>query len=102
MKFNDATDQLALEQALQEVFARTTSCVLDFSRHVPSVQFIREVVVGGPAPLVYGPDQVDACASQSGWHFTDPTRTAVELCGAACSQFQASGELDIEFDCYLE
>ncbi len=99
MKFHDATDQLALELALQEVFALSTSCVLECDRLLPEYVFIREVEVGGPDPLVYDGRLVDDCVNQSGWRYTDDTRTAIELCGAACGQFQRFGELTLEFNC---
>ena len=51
----------------------------------------------------YGMTEVDDCATEDGWHYVemmnpdDPVR--IELCGQACSDFQMTGMIDIQYRC---
>ncbi len=103
-KFYHATSELGLEQAFQEVFMLSISCTIDLGRSLEDYVFIRQIEVGTPGgdPLEYGGSEVQDCAKESGWLHTDATRSAIKLCGDACTNFQATGELDIVLDCYVE
>jgi hypothetical protein len=100
-KFYNAGDQDQLMAALLEIAGLTTSCTLEFSQPLHDGVFVEQVDIdpAGPAPLFYGPDEVQDCAAESGWRFTDESRSGIELCGEACSLYRASGVADIRLDC---
>jgi hypothetical protein len=100
-KFYNAANQVELQAALMEVTEVITSCTFELSMPLHSDQFVRDLDVDpdGAAPLMYGKEQVADCATESGWHFTDETESAIELCGDACTLFKASGDVEIVFDC---
>lgn len=47
----------------------------------------------------YGHVAAADCASEDGWHYTDPTPTAIELCGAACDDLRLTGAVDVDYSC---
>jgi len=49
----------------------------------------------------YGNVKVADCDTEDGWMFLPDAEnpTQVKLCGAACTDFQMSGALDIEYRC---
>lgn len=98
-KFHSARDQPGLQAALRQISQQVTSCTLTFDRPASTSESLREVEVGGPQPLVHGDDEVDDCAGESGWRYTDAQRSGLELCGDACAQYRMFGELTVTFDC---
>ena len=42
--------------------------------------------------------QVTDCATEDGWHYLDPG-ISLELCGAACRDYQSAGVLDAQYRC---
>ena len=52
----------------------------------------------------YGKVQVKDCATESGWQYVtpdpmNPDLVQIELCGQACTDFQQSGSIDIQYRC---
>ncbi len=100
-KFYNTQNQVELQAALEAISQEITSCTFPLSAPLEKYQYVRELTVQTPSdPLGYGMDEVADCAAESGWHFTDDTRSAIELCGDACSAYKATGKVDIVFDCY--
>ena len=101
-KFYNTANQVELQAALMSISETITSCTFDLSMPVnPSLQEMKELAVDkdGQNPLLYGKMEVTDCATESGWHYTDETRSAIELCGDACTLFKQTGEVDIVFGC---
>lgn len=99
-KFYNTQNQLELQAALEAISQEITSCTFTLNAPLKKYQYIRELVVQSKAdPLEYSKTEVTDCAAESGWHFTDDTRAAIELCGDACTAYKATGEVDIIFDC---
>ncbi len=100
-KFYNANNQLELQAALMAISEVITSCTFKLTVKLDKYTHVKRLAVGtGPDALVYGKDQVSDCDTESGWRFTDDTLTAIELCGAACSTYKSTGEVDIEFECF--
>lgn len=92
-RFHAVGDEAALTAALTAIVRAELSCVvtLDPTPHYPESV---EVEVNG---INYGKQQVRDCASEDGWHFVDAS--TIELCGAACRDFQEIGSLDALYRC---
>ena len=100
-KFFNTTNQDELEAALQMISMQILSCTLDLD---PSPVYLEYVEV--TVKEEYGKDQVADCATEDGWHYVpkvdpnDPNEPVrIELCGAACSDFQMTGTIDIQYRC---
>lgn len=100
-KFFNTTNQEELEMALQMISMQILSCTLDLD---PSPVYLDYVEV--TVKEEYGKDQVKDCATEDGWQYVpkmdpnDPNEPVrIELCGAACSDFQKSGMIDIQYRC---
>jgi Mg-chelatase subunit ChlD len=95
-KFYNTTNQDELQAALQMISMQILSCVIDLT---PTPVYPKDVDV---AP--YGKVQVNDCMTEDGWMYLpeDPMKPGVlriELCGQACTDFQMSGQLDIQYKC---
>lgn len=97
-KFYGATDQSGLVAAL-EAISREMSCIVALT---PRPHYPLSVEIDP-----YGNQHVDDCATEDGWMYlpkldpndkTEPLRIA--LCGKACSDYQSSGVVDIEYHCH--
>jgi hypothetical protein len=93
--FYDSKNQIELQEALTQISVDVLSCeiVLD---PVPVFPDYVEVSVMGTS---YGSDPVEDCGSEDGWMWTTPEKDTILLCGAACSTFQMTGELDAQYLC---
>ena len=97
-KFFNTTNQEELQAALEMISMQILSCTLDLN---PAPVYLDYVEVS--VKEVYGKTQVTDCATEDGWHYVpmanpdDPVR--IELCGAACSDFQVTGMIDIQYRC---
>jgi Mg-chelatase subunit ChlD len=97
-KFYNTTNQDELQAALDMISMQILSCTIDLS---PSPVYLDYVEV--TVKEKYGKLQVTDCATEDGWRYVeqvnpdDPVR--IELCGAACSDFQMSGMIDIQYRC---
>mgnify|MGYP000222786780 CR=1 FL=1 len=90
--FYETTSQIELQAALQQIVDDTLSCVIDVDPE-PAEPELFEVWIGK--------NQVAAaadCAKESGWVWTKP-HAQIELCGQACSDFQMTGMIDIQYRC---
>ena len=100
-KFFNTTNQEELEAALQSISMQILSCTLDLDPAPVYLDYV-EVTV----KEMYGKDQVADCASEDGWQYApkmdpnDPNEPVrIVLCGAACSDFQMTGMIDIQYRC---
>jgi hypothetical protein len=107
-KFYNSRNQIELQAALEAISQAITSCTFKLNTPLNEYQYVRELIVQtdkdpmtepNSDPLEYKTDQVKDCATESGWHFTDATRSEIELCGDACSAYKSSGKVDIIFEC---
>ena len=104
-KFYNSLNQLELQAALEAISKEITSCTFTLSEPLTDSQYVRELNVQldkdpkTDTALEYGKEQVTDCATESGWHFTDETRSAIELCGDACTTYKSISLVDIIFDC---
>ena len=101
-KFYNTANQLELQAALMKISELITSCEFPLSKPVnENLQRLEELVVDqmGSNPLVYDKNEVADCATESGWHYTDETKSAIELCGDACTLYKQTGDVDIVFGC---
>jgi len=97
-KFYNTTNQDELQDALNMISMQILSCVIELN---PTPVYPKNVEV-----TPYGDVQVKDCATEDGWMYLpkmnpdDPDEPLrVELCGAACTNFQMSGKLDIQYRC---
>jgi hypothetical protein len=94
-KFYNTTNQNELQAALDMISMQILSCTIDLN---PLPKYPKNVEVSP-----YGNVQVMDCMTEDGWHYLpqvnpdDPLQ--VELCGKACSDFQMTGKLDIQYRC---
>lgn len=94
-KFFNTTNQEELQAALEMISMQILSCTLDLS---PAPVYLDYVEVS--VKDLYGKDQVMDCATEDGWKYVsmeDPI--TIELCGKACSDFQMTGTIDIQYRC---
>ena len=101
-KFFDATDEAALADALFTIARQTIACTLEFQDPVDADKYAIthvEVWAGDLRTETYGSQPVDNCAAESGWRFVEGDRTQVELCGEACTLFQAEGAVWFGISC---
>ena len=94
-QFYNSQNQIELQDALTAIAQQVLPCVIDLDP-VPVYPNFVEVEVNGTN---YGNTQVMDCASEDGWQFVDDTYAQIELCGAACTGFQGSGNLDAQYKC---
>jgi hypothetical protein len=108
-KFFNTTNQDELQSALQMISMQILSCVIELD---PTPFYPDNVEVNGfrEGQPVADPKQpkvpITDCASQDGWMYlpkidpNDPDElTRIELCGQVCSDFQMSGQVDIQYRC---
>ena len=107
-KFFNTTNQDELQAALQSISMQILSCTIDLD---PTPMFPNSVEVDGfREGLPVGPDDdqipITDCKTQDGWQYlpkidpNDPNElTRIELCGTACTEFQMSGKVDIQYRC---
>jgi hypothetical protein len=97
-KFFNTTNQEELQAALEMISMQILSCTIDLS---PAPVYLDYVEVS--VQDKYGKVQVTDCATEDGWQYVpqgdpaDPVR--IELCGKACSDFQMTGMIDIQYRC---
>ncbi|MCA9691678.1 MAG: hypothetical protein R3A51_18600 [Nannocystaceae bacterium] len=94
-RFYNTINELELEAALEEIIEEVLSCTIAVD--LPDYT-TPEVTVGETKYEEPLPDGAD-CETESGWRFTDASMTAIELCGAACANYQTSGAVEIDFVC---
>jgi hypothetical protein len=108
-KFFNTTNQDELQSALQMISMQILSCVIELD---PTPFYPDNVEVNGfrEGQPVADPKQpkvpITDCANQDGWMYlpkidpNDPDElTRIELCGQVCSDFQMSGQVDIQYRC---
>ncbi|MCA9716832.1 MAG: VWA domain-containing protein, partial [Myxococcales bacterium] len=97
-KFYNAVNKIELEAALQQIFtSEVLSCKITLN--VPDMKMFSKVEINGveyPDPIA---DDVD-CATTDGWRYTDESETEIELCGAACTDYQTLGTVQLIYSCF--
>lgn len=90
-KFYDAGDAGELAAALTAIGEQMSSCVLEFNEPISEDTYVVDLVRvwTDDEELVYGPEQVGERAGESGWRFL----------GAACTLYQARGEVGFGIGC---
>ncbi len=83
----DAADGVALQAAFEDIAQSVVSCVYALGERPGTDRDDVNIYFDGD---VVGLD--DRCASGTGWHWTDATRTRIELCPVACGTLQ-NGEV---------
>ncbi len=110
-KFFNATNEGELQAALELISGQISSCTitLDPRPVYPNwveVNGFREGIPVGPLEAQM---PITDCMTQDGWFYLpridpqdwdEPVR--IELCGAHCSNYQMSGEVDIQYRCWGE
>ncbi len=97
-KFFNTKNQDELQAALEQISMQILSCTIDLSPTPKYLDYVEVTVMDE-----YGKEQVMDCAAEDGWHYLemanpdDPVR--IELCGKACTDFQSSGAVDIQYRC---
>jgi len=97
-KFFNTKNQEELQAALEMISMQILSCTLDLDPAPVYLDYVEVSVMEQ-----YGKVQVGDCATEDGWQYVekvnpeDPVR--IELCGAACSDFQMTGMIDIQYRC---
>jgi hypothetical protein len=94
-KFFNANNEVELMEALSEIAGQVTTCVVPLATASMHPDFVEISIAGVEIP------RVEDCATEDGWVWVDPDGPydAIELCGAACSQLAAAGDVDITFAC---
>jgi Mg-chelatase subunit ChlD len=94
-QFYNSQNQIELQDALTAIAQQVLPCVIDLDP-IPVYPNFVEVEVNGTN---YGNTQVTDCDTEDGWQFVDDTFAQIQLCGAACTGFQGSGNLDAQYKC---
>lgn len=90
-KFYSVEDQAALAGALDAITAEL-GCTMQLDDAVDTELEARAYVDGQPFALV------SDCESEDGWMY-GADGTSITLCGQACADFQASGDIELEYVC---
>jgi hypothetical protein len=93
-KFHNAADELQLRAALEEIIRAALPCTLLLDPP-PSIPVSIEISVAG---VDYGKPHVTDCATEDGWRHLEPG-LSIELCGAACRDYQSVGALTAHYRC---
>ncbi|MEZ4381033.1 MAG: VWA domain-containing protein [Nannocystaceae bacterium] len=93
--FYNSLNQIELAEALTSISEEVLPCLIPLEP-VPQYPNEVQVSVGG---VDYLDTKVTDCETEDGWMFADEKMDAILLCGAACSDFQMTGELDAQYKC---
>ena len=94
-QFYNAQNQIELQDALTAISQQVLSCIIDLDPPPVYPDFV-EVKVD---EMNYGKMQVTDCDTEDGWMFSNPEKSQITLCGAACTQFQMTGNIDAQYKC---
>ena len=95
-QFYNSQNQIELQDALTAIAQQVLPCVIDLDP-IPAYPSFVEVEVNG---VNYGKTQVTDCDTEDGWQFVgEDLFEQIQLCGAACTGFQGSGNLDAQYKC---
>ncbi|MBA3549865.1 MAG: VWA domain-containing protein [Nannocystis sp.] len=103
-KFFNPTNEGELQAALELISGQILSCTFTL---YPTPIFLGYVEVNGfKEGTQAGSSDLTDCMTQDGWDFLPPIDPQdsdeplrIELCGAACSDYRMSGEIDIQYTC---
>jgi hypothetical protein len=93
--FYQTVNQGELQDALQQIVDDTMSCVVDLNPLPPEPEHVSVFIGGVEVP------QITDCANEDGWMYVPPNPPwdQIELCGTACDDLKAQGEVYIEYYC---
>jgi len=93
--FYETTNQIELDAALQQIIDDSMSCVVELDPLPPFPEDIKVFVDGEEL------DEITDCATEDGWMYVPPypPYDTIELCGTACVDLKATGEVYIEYYC---
>jgi hypothetical protein len=92
--FYQTVNQVELQDALQEIIDDTLSCIVDLDPLPPEPENISVFIGGVEVP------EITDCATEDGWMYVNPPPyDQIELCGTACTDLKAQGEVYIEYYC---
>jgi hypothetical protein len=93
--FYSATNEIELQDALQQIVDDASSCVVDLDP-APNFPNLLEVQVDG----MDVPHVMD-CTMENGWVYTNPNGPydQIELCGTACDDLKLFGSADVFYFC---
>ncbi|MEZ4451384.1 MAG: VWA domain-containing protein [Nannocystaceae bacterium] len=94
-QFYNAQNQIELQAALTAISQQVLPCVIDLDPPPKYPDFVMVQV----DDVDYGKTQVTDCESEDGWIFSNPEKTQITLCGAACEKFQMTGNIDAQYAC---
>ena len=94
-KFYNATNQIELGAALDQIIADALSCVIPLKEPPAKPELTKVKVLGADVKHVMD------CAKENGWVYTNPNGPydAIELCGTACTNLKQSGKAEVNFFC---
>jgi hypothetical protein len=93
--FYQTQNELELQAALQAIVDDAASCTATLDPPPPFPELVTVRIGGVEVP------QVEDCASEDGWVYTDPNGpyASLVLCGAWCEQVASSPALEAEYFC---
>jgi hypothetical protein len=93
--FYETNNQIELEAALQQIIDDSMSCIVELDPLPPFPEDIKVFVGGVEIP------EITDCATEDGWMYVPPfpPHDTIELCGTACTELKATGEVYIEYYC---
>lgn len=94
-QFFNATNEIELQEALQEIAGQVVSCTIQLDSEPDAPLFVEIEIGGEMIPFV------EDCETEDGWVYVNPDGPydSIELCNAACDSLAESGELDATYGC---
>jgi hypothetical protein len=94
-QFYQTTNQLELQDALQDIIADALSCVVPLDPEPAFPELLQVIVDNMDVP------QVMDCATEDGWVYSTPAGPydSIELCGTWCDALKDTGSLTAEYYC---
>ncbi|MCA9658487.1 MAG: VWA domain-containing protein [Myxococcales bacterium] len=93
--FYNSLNQIELQEALTSISKQVLPCEIPLDP-VPDFPDWVEVKVGDGK---YQKTAISDCATEDGWMYVDDAKDSILLCGALCSEFQMTGDLDAQYRC---
>jgi len=94
-KFYNVKTDTEMAAALAEIADGLIPCTLFLNFELPLFEFLELTVNDVP----YGKASGVECTELDGWRWVDETHLGIELCGQACLDFRASGDIDARVRC---
>jgi hypothetical protein len=94
-QFYQTTNQLELQDALEQIVAQALSCTVPLDPEPPFPDLLEVVVADMDVPAVMD------CATEDGWVYTNPggPYDSIELCGTWCDALKDAGSVTANYFC---